>query len=160
GLRLRRRRLTVVDAVNSKPEDRRPLLELARDQDCAAIALVFDVPEEVSAERDSRRRRTVGRRAIETQRDQVVRSLPGLRSEGFAEVHVLDAETAGQAVVKRVPLAVNRRWERGPFDVIGDVHGCSGELDQLLADLGYRPKAGDVSGALVHPAGRKAVFVG
>ena len=160
GLRLRRRRLTVVDAVNSKPEDRRPLLDLARDQDCAAIALVFDVPEEVCAERDSQRWRTVGRRAIETQREQVVRSLPGLRSEGFAEVHILDAEAAGQAVVKRVPLAVNRRRERGPFDVIGDVHGCSGELDQLLADLGYRPADADGGAVLVHPAGRKAVFVG
>lgn len=160
-LRLRRRRLTVIDAVNSKPEDRRPLLELARDQDCAAIALVFDVPEEVCAVRDSERRRTVGRGAIEAQRVQVVHSMPGLHAEGFAEVHVLDVEAVRDAVVKRVPLAVNRRWERGPFDLIGDVHGCSAELDQLLAQLGYRPAStGDGHDALVHPEGRKAVFVG
>jgi protein phosphatase len=161
ALRLRRRRLTVIDAVNSRPEDRRPLLELARDHDSAAVAIVFDVPEELSAERDAARGRTVGRAAIETQRTHVSHSVPGLRAEGFAEVHVLDAAAAQRSVVKRFPLAVNRRRERGPFDLIGDVHGCSAELDQLLVELGYQPAGdGHGRGALVHPAGRKAVFVG
>jgi protein phosphatase len=160
-LRLRRRRLTVIDAVNSRPEDRRPLLELARDQDCAAIALVFDVPEEVCVERDARRGRTVGRRGIEAQRAQVSASLPAMSEEGFSAVHVLDAEAAERVVLKRVALVVTRRWERGPFDVIGDVHGCAGELEELLGELGYRAAStGNHLEALAHPEGRRAVFVG
>jgi protein phosphatase len=157
GLRLRRRRLTVIDAVNSKPEDRRPLLQLAAEHDCAAIAVVFDAPVDVCVEREGGRRRRVGRKAIEAQRAELSASLPGLRAEGFAAVHVLPASAAEPIRIKRVALPVNRRWERGPFDLVGDVHGCAGELEQLLAELGYRPGE---AGVPVHPEGRKAVFVG
>src|SRR5262252_1030284 len=60
-LRLRRRRLTVVDAVNARPVDRRPLLALAREHDCAAVALVFNLPDEVCVRRDrARPGRSVG----------------------------------------------------------------------------------------------------
>lgn len=41
-------------------------------------------------------------------------------------------------------------------DVIGDVHGCAGELRLLLDYLGYREHAGHWS----HPGGRVAVFLG
>ena len=156
-LRLRRRRLTVVDAVDSKPRDRKPLLEIAAELDCSAVAIVLDVPEEVCVARDAARERSVGRSAIHAQRTQVLASLAGLRGEGFVQAHVLDEEAAAQAAVKRVPLPVNRRWERGPFDVIGDVHGCREELERLLGELGYRAGEGT---ALAHPGGRKAVFVG
>src|SRR5690606_14390755 len=50
----------------------------------------------------------------------------------------------------------------GPFDIIGDVHGCRAELEELLAGLGYRVRrdgAGRAAGAH-HPEGRTAVFVG
>ena len=43
SLRLRRGRLTVVDAVSARPADRRPLLALAAAQHCQAVALVFDL---------------------------------------------------------------------------------------------------------------------
>lgn len=57
----------------------------------------------------------------------------------------------------RGPLACDRRHERGPFDIIGDVHGCADELEALLAQLGYRLTP---DGVWRHPAGRTAVFVG
>ena len=55
--------------------------------------------------------------------------------------------------------AIDRRAEEGPFDIIGDVHGCVGELKALLSRLGYRAAA---SGWTFEGAGRKrrAVFVG
>ena len=54
------------------------------------------------------------------------------------------------------PLPSDRRDLRGPFDVIGDVHGCVEELRELLARLGY-----DGAGDTVRPPrGRTAVFVG
>lgn len=56
------------------------------------------------------------------------------------------------------------RADSGPFDIIGDVHGCAGELEALLAQLGYRVRwsgtQGDVRVSVVPPPGRKAVFVG
>jgi predicted kinase/CBS domain-containing protein len=162
-LRLRRRRLTVVDAVNARPADRRPLLELAQEEDCAAVALVLDLPEEACVARDAGRTgRRVGRRAIHAQAEQIRRSLEGLSREGFAQVHLLNAAAMEEATFERVPLAVNRRGERGPFDVVGDVHGCSEELDRLLGALGYvqRPGGERGSGAWSHPGGRRAVFVG
>lgn len=60
---------------------------------------------------------------------------------------------------------VDRRDERGPFDIIGDVHGCYDELLDLLALLGYQPDemSGEMSRdvpAMRHPHGRRVVFVG
>lgn len=46
--------------------------------------------------------------------------------------------------------------EKGPFDIIGDIHGCYEELIQLLTQLGYR-EAGSV---YIHPQGRKIVSIG
>jgi protein phosphatase len=162
SLRLSRRRFTVVDAVNARPADRRPLLELAQEHDSAAVAIVFDVPERVCVERDARRTgRKVGPRPIQLQRQQLISSLGELPGEGFGQVHVLNEVEASEASFKRVPLAVNRRWDRGPFDVIGDVHGCGVELERLLEALGYpRPHDGASASAPSHPEGRKAVFAG
>jgi hypothetical protein len=56
----------------------------------------------------------------------------------------------------------DRRELTGPFDVIGDVHGCRAELETLLDTLGYRLHR-DVFGRPVgadHPDGRTAVFLG
>ena len=50
---------------------------------------------------------------------------------------------AGESVsVVRTPLPFDRRDLCGPFDVIGDVHGCCDELEELLAKLGYAVTAG------------------
>jgi protein phosphatase len=164
SLRLRRRKLTVVDAVDARPQDRRPLLELAGERDCAAVAVVLDLPEELCVQRDlARSGRTVGARAIAEQHAAVERSLPGLREEGFAAVHVLRSpEDLDAARVRRVPLPVNRRWDRGPFDVIGDVDGRLDALAALLDRLGYPIRTGPEGEPHVapHPAGRRAVFVG
>jgi protein phosphatase len=57
---------------------------------------------------------------------------------------------------------IDLRHLSGPFDVIGDVHGCSAELEALLIQLGYifkRNSWGQVIGA-AHPLGRTVVFVG
>lgn len=58
----------------------------------------------------------------------------------------------------------DHRGERGPFDIIGDVHGCAGELGQLLDQLGYQlrwtDKEGRRSVRVTPPKGRRAVFVG
>jgi len=54
--------------------------------------------------------------------------------------------------------------DTGPFDLIGDVHGCAGELEQLLHRLGYNVRYEGVAGArdyrIHHPEGRKPVLLG
>jgi|SRR5437879_8233588 len=98
--RLRRRRLTVVDATNVRPADRRGLLELARKHAAPAVAIVFDIAEEVCVERDrGRAGRTVGAAVIHRQRQAMLRSLPDLEAEGFATVYRLGSPEAEVSVV-------------------------------------------------------------
>jgi protein phosphatase len=110
GHRLRRRRLTVVDATNVKAADRRRVLALARPHRTAAVAIVFDIPEQVCVERDrAREGRTVGASVIRAQRAALLGSLPALQEEGFAAVHLLASEEAVAAVnVERDPAPLNR----------------------------------------------------
>src|SRR6202044_1620137 len=86
----------------------------------------------------------------------------GLRREGFRVVPVLRSpDEVAAAVITRTPLFNDLRHETGPFDVIGDVHGCRAELEQLLTTMGYEIEA-DGAGRPVnarHPD-RRAIFVG
>jgi len=164
GKRLARGRLTVVDATNVQASARRSLLALAKEHDVLAVAIVLDVPTGVALERNAARPdRDFGAHVVKRQHDQLRRSLRGLRKEGFRTVHVLEsADEIAEASIVRTRLFNDRRDEHGPFDVIGDVHGCRAELEELLARLGYgitrddRGRAVDAS----HPEGRRAVFVG
>ncbi|MGD0608214.1 MAG: polynucleotide kinase-phosphatase [Streptosporangiaceae bacterium] len=156
-------RLTVVDATNVQPQSRRELVALAREHDVLPVAFVLDLPEKLCAERNAARAdRDFGPQVIRRQHDQLRRGIKGLRREGFRTVHVLRTpDEVAAATVTRTKLFNDLRHERGPFDVIGDVHGCRAELEQLLTELGYRldhDDAGRPVGA--HHPGRLAVFVG
>ena len=158
--RLAAGKLTVVDATNVQPEARKPLVQLARDFHCLPVALVLDVPERVAhARNQTRADRNFGPHVIRQQAAQLHKSLRGLEREGFRHVHILRSpEEIDAAEIVREPLWNNRKSEHGPFDLIGDVHGCFDELLELLAALGY--ETGRSAGAWHHPAGRKLVFVG
>ncbi len=56
--------------------------------------------------------------------------------------------------------SVVRKHDRGPFDIIGDVHGCFDELVMLLEQLGYSVEGRGERTSVKPPAGRKTVFVG
>jgi protein phosphatase len=157
--RLERGLLTVVDATNVQPEARKPLVELARRHHVLPVAIVLDLPERVCEARNrGRADRAFGGHVIRQQRSQLEKSLRFLQKEGFRHVHVLRSEEEiADVAIERQPLWNNKKHEHGPFDVIGDVHGCADELEALLALLGYERGAGD---AWRHPGGRKAVFVG
>ncbi|MFL5385517.1 MAG: polynucleotide kinase-phosphatase [Longimicrobiaceae bacterium] len=157
--RLRAGRLTVVDATSVQPESRRALVALAKECHVFAVAIVLNVPERVCSDRNrARSDRQVPPHVIPQQVSQLRRGLRGLAREGFRHVHVLDSvEAIESATVIREPLWSDRRADPGPFDVIGDVHGCADELDALLGLLGYAPGE---DGVRRHPEGRKAVFVG
>lgn len=158
--RLAQPRITVVDATNVQRSARKPLIRLAKEHDLFAVAIVLDVPEAVCQERNgSRPDRDFGRHVVRQQSSQLRKSLKGLRREGFHRVWVLDGVDGVEAAeIRRKPLWTDRRSDRGPFDIIGDVHGCHAELVALLGELGYEV---DGDGQTVTPPpGRRAVFVG
>jgi protein phosphatase len=165
--RLESGRLTVVDATNVQPESRKPLVELARKYYALVVAIVFDMPERLMFDRNKQRTdRNVRPDVIRRQRDQMKRSMRFLNREGFRYVYTLDSEEAVNAAsIERRPLWVNRRDDHGPFDIIGDIHGCFDELRNLLETLGYtvtrETGASDsVAFTVVPPDGRKVVFLG
>ena len=164
GKRLAAGRLTVVDATNVQPAARKQFVELARAHDVLPVAIVLDLPKNLCARRNSGRPdRTFGAQVITRQHDQLRRSLRSLSREGFRKVHVLrDPAQVDAAVVVRERLLTDYRDRAGPFDVIGDVHGCRTELEALLGELGYtitRDTAGRAVDA-APPGGRTALFLG
>lgn len=165
--RLERARLTVVDATNVTREGRAPLVELARKYHCLPVAIVLDLPERVCHERNaSRPGREFGPHVVRNHVNSLRRSRRSLESEGFRHVHVLEGvEDVDAAVVRREKLWNDLRDDHGPFDLIGDVHGCFDELCALLGELGYaieRTTAADGGSrySVVPPAGRRALFLG
>ena len=152
--RLQLGRLVVVDATNVQESARKPLVELARRYHVIPVAIVIDVPERLAHERNrTRPDRDFGPHVIRQQHSQLRRSLRSLQREGFRHVHILRSEAEVDAVdLVREPLWNDRRSDHGPFDIIGDIHGCADELEDLLDQLGYVERR--------HPAGRRAVFLG
>ncbi len=163
GKRLARGRLTVVDATNVQPEARRSLIALAREHHCLITAIVFNLSKDVCVERNARRTgQRVGRPVIERQIRQLSASLSKLRREGIHQVITLSSEEEVASFRwERQPLWNNRSEDHGPFDIIGDVHGCFDELTALLTKLGYSITR-EVGGAyrVHHPEARKLVFLG
>ncbi|MBD7997973.1 polynucleotide kinase-phosphatase [Oerskovia gallyi] len=162
--RLEAGHLTVVDATNVQSAARKSLVALARAHDVLPVAIVLDVPESVAIERNrSRPDRDFGDYVVKRQRQALRSSLKSLSREGFRKVHVLrGVDEIARATISREPLLNDLRDQTGPFDAIGDVHGCRAELETLLGELGYvieRDDAGRPVDA-AHPEGRRALFLG
>jgi protein phosphatase len=161
-------RLTLIDATNVQPDARKPLVQLARQYHCLPVAIVLNLQERLCQERNRlREERDFGPYVVRQQVSQVRRSIRGLGREGFRHVYMLETpEEVEAATVQRVPLWNDRRVEHGPFDIIGDVHGCCDELEALLQRLRYVATAIGSDDAVwgnrtyVHGEGPKAVFVG
>jgi len=172
--RLARGLLTVIDATNLYPEHRKLWVRLAREYHVLPVAIAFDLPMRLCVERNKTRPdRPFGRAVIRRQHGAMRRSLRGLKREGFRQVVRLESVEAVDAVqISRRRMWPDRRDLTGPFDIIGDVHGCADELEQLLRTLGWQlttvtPEGTDDNGLRTlprvrahHPEGRTAVFLG
>ncbi len=160
--RLRSGRLTVVDATSVQADARRPLVELAREHDVLPVAIVLNLPARLCHQRNRERTdRAFGPHVTRQQSSQLRRSLRRLKREGLRQITILDSpEMIDEAEIERTRLWNNLRDETGPFDVIGDVHGCYHELVQLLQELDYELDAEDPTQPITHPQGRTAIFVG
>lgn len=166
GVRLKRRKLAVIDATSVRREDRAMLVRLARQYHALPVALVLNIDPKICHERNSgREHREFGPHVARNHSQALRRGLRGLRKEGFRQVHVMKSPAeVDAAVIERTPLWTDVRTDHGPFDIIGDVHGCFDECTALLAKLGYEIDPFDAGAeALIsarHPEGRTAVFVG
>ena len=158
--RLEAGRLTVVDATNVRPEDRRPLVELARRQHVLPVAIVLDVPPEVCHERNaSRPERDFGPHVVRNQRNALRRSLSGLQRGGLPACvqssAVATSRTPSSSASRAGPIAArltravrhHRRRPRLPRGARRAPPGAGVEVD----------RRGDPAR---HPEGRTAVFLG
>ena len=168
GKRLKSGLLTVVDATNVQKESRKGFIELGRTYHCLPVAIVLDLPEKVCEERNqSRPGRNFGGHVIRQQNQQLKKSIRGLKDEGFRQIYILKSLEEVDAVleIKRERLYNDKKDETGPFDIIGDVHGCFDELQELLLNLGYTINRVDETEknfgfSVLAPENRKAIFVG
>ena len=160
--RLAAGKLTVIDATNVQPDSRKPLVALAREFHVMPIAIVFDFPEKLCHERNRNRPdRDFGPHVVRNQAQQLRRSIRGLDREGFRGVHVFKSPDQLEGLeIERQPMWTNRRNEHGPFDIIGDVHGCFDELSELMKMLGYSIQRDSDGYRVGVPEGRRAIFLG
>lgn len=159
--RLTAGKLVVIDATNVQPEARKSWIDLAREHDVIPVAIVFNLPQDLChARNQSRPDRQFGAHVVQNQSAQLRRSVKNLRKEGISQVYILNSvEDINRVTIERNPLWNNLKTEKGPFDLIGDIHGCFDELHALLIKLGYRVHKGEKY-VVTHPEGRKILFVG
>lgn len=161
--RLKHRKLAVIDATNVRSADRKRWIDLARRWHALPVAIVIDPGLSVCVERNKARAdRNFGAGVPQRMIQEIRRGLGGLQREGFRQVWKLQsAEAVDAARVERKPLWTDRRGDTGPFDIVGDIHGCCDEFEELLATLGYRVTWGaERSVAVEPPPGRTLVLVG
>ncbi|MCL6638870.1 MAG: AAA family ATPase [Firmicutes bacterium] len=148
-------RLTVADSTALTRRARGDLLRIGRKYGFHVAVIVFAVPEETCLARNAGRNRRVTGPVIARMQKMLRRSLDVIGAEGFDSVHVIGREELDDPGL-RVEVRGYEVTVKGPFDIIGDVHGCYNELRKLLERLGYR-RGGN---SYAHPGGRKAVFLG
>ncbi|MEM6262955.1 MAG: polynucleotide kinase-phosphatase, partial [Bacteroidota bacterium] len=166
--RLKNGHLTVVDATNVQKESRRNLINLAKQYHTLPVAIVLDLSQRVCEDRnDLREDRNFGNHVVRQQKQQLKRSIKGLKREGFKKVYVLRSEEEVNAVagIQREKLYNDKKELRGPFDIIGDIHGCYDETLLLLEKLGYNISTVEDDGRnygieVSHRENRQVIFLG
>lgn len=106
--------------------------------------------------------------AIDAQgiRDDQIREFQRMTSKAYAPGIRLDLDgDCEETTLHMLPSPTDRRDDAGPFDIVGDVHGCLEELRELLADLGYdvaeyRDADHQRRFTVTHLGGRRIAFVG
>ena len=145
--RLARRGLTVVDITDMTSDDRATLLRIAKQTYTQPVAMAVLADVEDAAARN----RAMQQIILRLQQRDGVRATHAVRSRQAVEI-------------TRDPLDTDVRHLTGPFDIIGDVHGCADELELLLQRLGYRLTWHEAGGtrqvSVTAPPGRRLIFVG
>lgn len=134
--RLRLGKLTVITIAFEQLHQIKNLLTLARRYNVGKEAIVLDVPQN---------------------HDPIAM----LNKYGVYSVHVIDElDKLKEIVINKEKLPIDKKEEEGPFDIIGDIHGCFDELKILLLKLGYQIDEAEDDFKVSHPHHRKLLFVG
>lgn len=180
--RLNRGLVTVLDATHVQAGALDYAMTTARECYAQVNIIAFNFPERVVRERaGSRSDRTVPMHVLDRHLRQMRVTVKQLRKMRFGKVRLYTDPTIVDTlkVERRKSVCDYRNWT-GPFDIIGDVHGCYEELIDLLVKLGYMPvsynppmsvdpayypetklvNSGPVEVYWTHPQGRKVIFVG
>lgn len=164
--RMKNRVLTIIDAPHINQVDRKHLRQIAKKYHARLVAIALDLPEEVCLARNQQEpERSVPRSILRHQIENLNKNVHRLQSEGFRYVyHLKSVEEIDAVEIVQRPMRSNYETEEGPFDIIGDVHGCREELEVLLGKLGYEiskaPEGSELYYEVKPPTGRKVVFVG
>ncbi|MDF1865836.1 MAG: AAA family ATPase, partial [Saprospiraceae bacterium] len=148
--RLQRGYLTAIDATNLQSSDRKDLVHLAKKHHVLPVAIVMNQKKDNS-------------RSHKNRTDQ---HFLELKKAGFKQIFILNSREEIEAVNIIREKSPNDKSEFiGPFDIIGDVHGCFSELSTLLTKLGYtiikhQNKMNNYGYSVLPPRNRKAIFVG
>lgn len=162
-------KLTVVDARLLVSEQRRELVKLAKEFYCPTFAIILLFPEKKCIQWHSSdiNKSLDLQNNIKDQYSTVKKSLKKIKREGiktkFYFSSISEMENLNEII--RVPLQCNMKEETGPFDIIGDIHGCYDELEMLLEKLAYRvckveENFENFGIEVTHPEKRKIVFLG
>lgn len=158
--RLNRRKLTVIDATNLSKWARKKALDFAKDNNCFCYAIALNLPEATCQQNNSLRQvKHFSKNLIKRQCEEFQYALKSLRKENFRKVFTLNSqEELNSLEINRVPLWTDKSSLHGPFNIIGDIHGCYTELCALLKKLDYTVEEKDFKAT--PPPGRKAIFLG
>jgi metallophosphoesterase len=168
SMRLKKGLLTVADATNIQPDARKKLISIARSFHVLPVAIVFDMPQELCETRNQQRTdRNVPSHVIRRQLQDLKRSLKSIKKEGFKKLYTFRSEEEADNVpaIVREKLYNDKAELHGPFDIIGDVHGCYKELIELLRKLRYIIEKTADDGTnyglkVSHPENRTVIFLG
>ena len=157
--RLKEKLFTVVYQTDIQSKSFQRLARLAKKYHCKPVAIVINLDEDTL-----RKHANEPLHLIKRQANQVKTFTKNHRYNGIRKLYELDSvEAIDLSTLYRYKFWCNRQDEIGPFDIIGDVHGCAEELEQLLIKLGYKIEIGQsfpYGYEITPPSNRKAFFVG
>jgi predicted kinase len=100
--RLRRGRLTVIDATSLQYRSRRPLLRMARSVQVPIVAIVFNLGRDSYFSNNlARIDRQIPAAAIEKQLAEFETTHARLPREGYANIYELDTAALNEAIIER-----------------------------------------------------------
>ncbi|HFC30510.1 MAG TPA: polynucleotide kinase-phosphatase, partial [Oceanospirillales bacterium] len=159
SMRLKNGLMTVIDATNLRSQDRKGLINIARKYHCLPVAIILNIPKDICQLRnESREDRAFNKHVIRSQFSTMRQGLRGLKREGFRNITHLRSVEEVDAIEKisLQPMYNNRKELTGPFDLIGDIHGCYDELVELITKLSYQIDNHNAT----HPENRTLIFLG